>query len=85
MIDSPWEIDFLQYELAQEHKDAAYAEYKAAEARLENAEIRERLAEIKSQNEPLDGLLERKLPERERLYLAAHYVVCGGMLDDESA
>jgi hypothetical protein len=75
-------IDFLQYELAQARKKKAYAEYDAAATRLANAEIWERLAEIKSQGEPLNGLLKRKLSEREKLYLAAYYVVCGRVLND---
>jgi hypothetical protein len=44
---------------------------------LENRQIKERLAEILSQSEPLDKLISTVMPERDRLYAAAFYVVVG--------
>jgi len=51
----------------------------AASANLSNSRISERLAEIKSQHEPLNGLLGEAMTERGRLYAAAFYVVVGRM------
>lgn len=69
--------DFLQYMKAQADSRAAMAEYNAASRALELAKIRERLAQIKSQHEPLHSLLDARLSERDRLYEAAFYVVTG--------
>ena len=71
--------DFGNYMKAQAEKRAAYERYNYAGAALENAQIKERLAEIKSQHEPLAGLLAQPLGERDRLYAAAFYVVVGRM------
>jgi hypothetical protein len=67
------------YMLAIERKKVAYEKYNYASASLENCQIKERLAEIWSQHEPLASLLDRKMTERERLYAAAFYVVVGRM------
>jgi len=77
--------DFLAYQKAKVEKDAAYAKYDAAGAHLSNAQIRMRLAELKSQSEPLAGLMEARCTERERLFAAAFYVVHGRMpeMDEE--
>ena len=69
--------NFQNYLLQQERKNAAYQRYNYASVALENAQIKERLAEIKSQHEPLASLLEKPLSERDRLYAAAFYVVVG--------
>lgn len=71
--------DFLHYMNAQEKTRTAYERYNYAGTALENARIHERLAEIKSQHEPLASLLNEKLSGRERLYAAAFYVVFGRM------
>jgi hypothetical protein len=71
--------DFGNYMKAQAEQRAAYERYNYAGAALENAQIKERLAEIKSQHEPLAGLLAQPLSERDRLYAAAFYVVVGRM------
>ena len=63
--------------LQQSRKETAYARYNHASAALDNAEIKERLAEIKSQHEPLASLAEQPVSERDRLYAAAFYVVVG--------
>ena len=65
------------YMLQQARKETCYARYSHASAALENAQIKERLAEIKSQHEPLASLAEQPLSERDRLYAAAFYVVVG--------
>lgn len=71
--------DFLHYMNAQSERREAYANYNAAGRGLELAQIRERLAEIKSQHDPLAKLIDEPLPERDRLYAAAFYVVVGRM------
>lgn len=63
-------------------EQAAQARYDHASAALDNARIRARLAEIREQHEPLQGLLESKMTPRDRLYAAAFYVVVGRMPDD---
>lgn len=68
---------FIKYELERTKKRAAYERLEAASAQYENAGIRERLAEIKSQYEPLNGLIDAAMSERDRLYAAAFYVVVG--------
>jgi hypothetical protein len=70
---------FSRYMLAQEERRTAYERYNYAGAALELARIRERLAEIGSQSEPLASLLTKPLGERDRLYSAAFYVVVGRM------
>ena len=67
------------YMLAIERKKAAYEKYNYASTNLEICQIKERLAEIWSQHEPLASLLNSKMTERERLYAAAFYVVVGRM------
>ncbi len=67
------------YFLATSEKERAYEHYNYASAALDNAKIKERLAEIKSQHEPIASLLDKQLSERERLYAAAFYVVIGRM------
>ena len=74
---------FASYMLAQSEARKAYEQYNYASANLENKRIRERLAEIRSQSEPLDELLTRKMSERDRLYASAFYVVVGRMPEEE--
>jgi hypothetical protein len=71
--------DFGNYMLAQAEKKTAYERYNYAGEALENARIKERLAEIKSQREPLARLMTQMMSERERMYAAAFYVVVGRM------
>lgn len=70
---------FLQYMLAQERKHAAHERYNFASAALELARIKERLAELLSQHEPIAKLCDASMTERDRLYAAAHYAVVGRM------
>ena len=69
--------EFLDYMLQQARKETAFARYNHASVALENAQIKERLAEIRSQHEPLASLSNQPLSERDRLYAAAFYVVVG--------
>jgi hypothetical protein len=71
--------DFAHYMLEQSRRETAYERYNYAGASLENAQIKERLAQIKSQSDPLDDLLKQRMSERERLYAAAYFVVVGRM------
>jgi len=69
--------DVAHYMKAQADKETAYQLYNYAGQRLENAQIKERLAEIKSQHDPIASLLEEPMSERDRLYAIAFYVVVG--------
>ena len=69
--------DFLIYLQRQSETEAAKQQYNYASANLERARIYERLAQIKSQHEPLAGLRDAAMTERDRLYAAAHFVVFG--------
>ena len=69
--------DFLIYLRRQSETEAAKQQYNYAGANLERARIYERLAQIKSQHEPLAGLADAAMTERDRLYAAAHFVVHG--------
>jgi hypothetical protein len=62
---------------ARTEKESAYNLYNYAGAKLELASIRERLAEIESQHDPIADLLTKKMSERERLCAIAFYVVIG--------
>ena len=48
------------------------------------AQIDERLAEIRSQHDPLAEMINKKLSERDRLFAAAYYVVRGRHWDGET-
>jgi hypothetical protein len=69
--------DFSNYMLAQARRETAFERYNYAGAALELAQIKERLAEIQSQHEPLAGLAEQPFAERDKLCAAAFYVVVG--------
>lgn len=71
--------DLANYEKAQAEREAASALYEYAGVALELTGIRARLAEIKSQHEPLAGLLSLPISERDRMYAAAFFVVVGRM------
>ena len=70
-------LAFSRYQLRQAEKREACEKYTYAGQLLENRQIKERLAEILSQSEPLDKLISTVMPERDRLYAAAFYVVVG--------
>lgn len=70
---------FSAYMNAQAEARTARERYNYAAAALELANIRERLTEIRSQVQPLDGLIGKAMSERDRLYAAASYVVVGRM------
>jgi hypothetical protein len=69
--------DFQNFMLQQARKETAYERFNYATAALELATIRERLAEIASQHEPLATLISAACSERDRLCAAARYVVTG--------
>jgi len=71
--------DFGNYMLAQAKRRTAYERCNYATEALKNAQIHERLAEIKNQYEPLNKLISASMSERARLYAAAFYVVVGRM------
>lgn len=71
--------DFISYQLRKAEKDAAYNNYNYASQKLENSKIMERLAELKSQHEPLHTLSEGNEFLRKKLYAAAFYVATGRM------
>ena len=74
--------NFERYMTAKAEKRAAYERYNYASVALENAQVKERLAEMASQHEPLAALRDAAMSERDRLYAAAHYVVVGRMPND---
>jgi hypothetical protein len=76
--------DFQNYMLQQARREKAYQQYNYASAALENAQIHERLAELKSQHEPLAALAQCRMTERERMYAAAFYAVVGRMPESVS-
>jgi hypothetical protein len=75
--------DFSAYQSRKTATEAAYNNYCYAGAKLENARIHERLAELKSQHDPLNKMIglpvsdPNYLAMREKLYAAAFYVVVG--------
>ena len=73
--------DFASYMHAKDRKESAYQQYNYASAKLENESIKCRLAQIKSQANPIDSLLLARLSERERLYAISFYVVIGRFPD----
>ena len=73
--------DFENYMKAQAERRVAYERYCYAGLALENAHIKERLSKIKSEHEPLAGLLAQPLSDRDKLYAAAFYVVMGRIPD----
>ncbi len=68
-----------EYFTATVEREKAYERFNYAVQALDNAKIKERLAEIKSQHEPLHSLINSSLPNRDRFYAAAFYVVVGRM------
>ncbi len=77
--------DLLHYYHAQAKTLAAKNAYNHTAVALNIAHIKERLAEIKSQHEPLHSLTQGSLSERERLYAVAFYVVVGQMPNQVTA
>jgi len=83
--------DLLNYFKAQAEKESASNLYNYAGTKLELLQIKERLAEIKSQGEPLNSMLGDKVhciddaqEQRKLLYAAAYYVVVGRKPDKEA-
>jgi hypothetical protein len=74
-------LDFENYLRRQAERATAQERYNYAGTALEIAQIKQRLAEIKSQAEPLNGLICDGMDERDRLYAAAFYVVVGRIPD----
>ena len=70
------------YMLRRAERKAAFNAYGEASARLELAQIKERLAEILSQHEPLNGVMDDIGAQdrdyiRRKIYSMAYYVVVG--------
>ena len=74
-------IEFAMYQKAKAETRAARNEYNYSSVALELAEIKERLAEMASQHEPLAALRDTAMTERDMLYAAAYYAVVGRMPD----
>lgn len=77
--------DFGDYQAAKDRREGAFQQYNYASQNLQNAQIHERLAEIKSQHQPLAALIGAEFSDeeyrkiRDKLYAAAFYVVIGRM------
>lgn len=69
--------DFLNFMKAKAEVEAARNLYDFAATKLELEQIKCRLAEIKSQADPLNNLLKNPITTREQLYSVAFYVVMG--------
>jgi len=67
--------DFATYMHAQDKTRLARCEMEKAHARLTLAEIRERLAEVRSQFDPLAGLVNSNMSPRDMALALAEYVV----------
>lgn len=65
--------DFQRYLMAQSNTKTARAAYEAASIRLEHACMHERIAELRSQAEPLNSLGL----DREKVRQVLNYVLCG--------
>ena len=76
-------VTFPEYMICRERRATARERHNYAGAALELASIKERLAEIGCQVEPLDGLMKKAMSGRERLYAAAFYVVVGRLPGEE--
>lgn len=71
---------FSQYMTAQEVSRTAFANYNYAGSQLDNARIKERLAEIRSQHEPINTLsktISCDVSAREAFDALCTYVVHG--------
>lgn len=71
--------DLSTYMLRQQQTRAARYEREAASARLQLARVMERLAEIRSQHEPLAELSGHDDEVRAKCLAAAFYVAVGRM------
>lgn len=72
--------DFLYYQCKIAEERAASMQYNHAAAALELAGIHKRLAELKSQANPLDSLAKDETKcQRDKMYAAAFYAVIGRM------
>lgn len=74
-------MDFKNYCHQKDRVESAYNLYCYAGTKLELAEIKCRLAEIKSQHEPLNKIIEKSNATRSQLYSAAFFVVFGRLPD----
>jgi len=72
-----------RYQLAKAEKRTAYEQYNYAGVALELAQIRERFAELYSQQEPIATIQKRDGDERNRLCSSAYYVIYGRLPDKE--
>jgi len=70
--------------MAQKEKEAAYNLYNYAGERLELAKIKERLAYLRSQHEPLHGFIKDKGISRDDAVKIAEHVVLGKLLNQEA-
>lgn len=69
--------DFANHIAAEAEKREAEQLYNYAQQRLENKTIVCRYAEIKSQCEPLNSIIEESGTPREQIIAACRYVVTG--------
>lgn len=71
-------LNFTNYLLAQERTRVARAKWEEAGTKRDQAMIHERLAEVTSQHDPINTLLESEdLEPRQRMVLLARYVATG--------
>ena len=70
-------IEELGYLHAQTEKESAYNFYNYASVKLDLAQIKERLAELRNQCEPANKIIGNTKATRKQLYAAAFYVVVG--------
>ena len=77
--------DSANYQYRQECTRTARAEHQAASYKLELCQVRERLAELKSQHDPLHSMVLKVLhtQSRDDVYAAAFYVVVGRVKEDK--
>lgn len=76
-----WEYE--RYRRAKAEKESAYIQFNYAEQLIKNKTIMCRLAEIKSQHEPLATIIGESTATREKLIAACEYVVNGNLPEIE--
>jgi len=69
--------DGLQYELARTRHAEAYAQYTASSLKLKLSKIMERVAELRSQEQPMAMLLGGNHTTRDAVLAALHYAITG--------
>lgn len=73
-------MSFAEYRLKRAETREAVADWERACIKMKLARVKERLAEVDSQHEPFNSIINSTtMNEREKLYAAAFYVVRGRM------